>query len=250
MEEKRTVFLVGLPFHIKWEEIAELLDPYGKPTSIRFGRGRLFAYVDMETPEQAAKAVEALDRTMLKDKRLKAQISLPKSEVAAAAAKAAQHAKSDDETRRARTVFIQGLPRGEHVEEWSDALRGAMEQFGDLSRVNVVPQDGQSQACKGFAYVEFEQPEHAQEAIAQGTLDVGSKDQSVTLHKALSKQDVAKAKNKTNRQPRRGQEPHKRRRIAVPKRGQAQAGAGRGESGSDQAAKPKSNADFRKMLGL
>lgn len=89
MGEKRMgnrLFVGNLPYRMQQEELVEVFAQHGAVTSAiivkdRFsGRSRGFGFVEMETDEVAAVAMQALDGVEVAGRRLRVNVALPKAE--------------------------------------------------------------------------------------------------------------------------------------------------------------------------
>ncbi|MFM7353622.1 MAG: RNA recognition motif domain-containing protein [Microcystis aeruginosa] len=62
-----SIYVGNLPFEVDQDDVVEVFNEYGKikrvhlPTERETGRKRGFAFVEMETPQQEAAAIAALD---------------------------------------------------------------------------------------------------------------------------------------------------------------------------------------------
>ncbi|XP_017845279.1 nucleolar protein 12 [Drosophila busckii] len=154
--EAATVFVGNLPINTKRVQLKRLFQPYGKIQTIRLrtagGKnlfkhkqrkvaGSLNAYVVLETPEIAEKAL-ALNGTEFKDNHLR---------VTPSAKAPAMENGSDADAKR--TVFVGNLKYSANEEK----LREIFSSCGEIDYIRCLHEG--EKGCKGVAYVCFQKPD-------------------------------------------------------------------------------------------
>jgi polyadenylate-binding protein len=176
-------------FPADWEEakINEMFAEFGPVSSAALrkdNRGRPFAFVSYETPEDAKKAVEGLHK---KDLRPEADIQAEKDAgkepevdgdghpvhaiyVGRAQTKqerqAALKAKFNDTAAAAVNLYVKNLDEGTDDAQ----LRALFEPYGDVTSVSA-PQNEQGKS-KGFGFVCYNSPDEATKAVTEMHLKV------------------------------------------------------------------------------
>ncbi|XP_020809152.1 LOW QUALITY PROTEIN: RNA-binding protein 34 [Drosophila serrata] len=161
-DEAATVFVGNLPINTKRVQIVKLFQPYGTVQSIRLrtagGKllfkhkqrkeaGSLNAYVVLQTPEIAQKALE-LHGSEFKDNHLRVT----------PAAKAVdewngQNKEQPNDKDAKRTIFVGSLKYSANEEK----LREIFSSCGEIDYIRCL-QEG-VKGCKGVAYVCFQKPD-------------------------------------------------------------------------------------------
>ncbi len=70
------IYVGNLNFQVKESELQEIFENYGKVSSVKIitdkysGRSKGFGFVEMENDEEAAKAIEGLNGTSVKEREI------------------------------------------------------------------------------------------------------------------------------------------------------------------------------------
>ncbi|KAL7730254.1 hypothetical protein ACLKA6_016519 [Drosophila palustris] len=160
-----TVFVGNLPTNTKRVQIVRLFQPYGTVQSIRFrtaggmklfkhkqrkAAGSLNAYVVLETPEIAQKAL-ALNGTEFKKCHLRIT---PAAKVRAGAGAGTDgNDQSTNDAATKRTIFVGNLSYSANEQK----LREIFSSCGEIDYIRCL-HDGKN-GCKGVAYVCFKKPD-------------------------------------------------------------------------------------------
>lgn len=157
--DKRTAFVVNLPFSISQEELHSLFSKYGSVLDVRMvldkdGKPKGYAYVEF-ADEGGAKASLALHQTELKGRKLKVTISSPR-----APSTASVHYND------VATVFVKNIP----VTSNETDLSQHFQQCGSVKDVRIVKRDGIS---RGFAYIQFGDESEVAKALALNETELG-----------------------------------------------------------------------------
>ncbi|KAH8312268.1 hypothetical protein KR044_010016 [Drosophila immigrans] len=161
-DEASTVFVGNLPINTKRVQITRLFQTFGKVQSIRLrtaggkqlfkhkqrkAAGSLNAYVVLESPEIAAKAL-TLNGSEFKECHLRVT---PAAKASGATASSTNDQPGDADTKR--TVFVGNLKYSANEPK----LREIFSSCGEIDYIRCL-QDGEK-GCKGVAYVCFQQPD-------------------------------------------------------------------------------------------
>ncbi|XP_062123360.1 RNA-binding protein 34, partial [Drosophila sulfurigaster albostrigata] len=162
-DEAATVFVGNLPINTKRVQITRLFQSIGKVQSIRLrtaggkqlfkhkqrkAAGSLNAYVVLESPEIAAKAL-SLNGSEFKECHLRVT---PAAKAKAAAGDVSDQAGAGDADAK-RTVFVGNLKYSANEPK----LREIFSSCGEIDYIRCL-QDGEK-GCKGVAYVCFQKPD-------------------------------------------------------------------------------------------
>lgn len=80
------IYVGNLPFSFNNEELTELFSQFGQVTTARVvqdqhsGRSKGFGFVEMDSPEEAKKAIEQLDNTELNGRPIKVNEARPRED--------------------------------------------------------------------------------------------------------------------------------------------------------------------------
>lgn len=147
------------------ETLLDLFTPHGKITShkvMRDGQGKSkgFGFVAYETPEEAEKAVEALNgHEVAQGRKLYVGRAQKRQERAQELKKKFEAIKLERMNRyQGVNLYIKNLD--DSVDD--DKLREEFSQFGTITSAKVMVEDGRS---KGFGFVCFSSPEEATKAV-------------------------------------------------------------------------------------
>ncbi|XP_017025564.1 RNA-binding protein 34 [Drosophila kikkawai] len=161
-DEAATVFVGNLPINTKRVQIVKLFQPFGTVQSIRLrtaggkllfkhkqrkDAGSLNAYVVLQTPEIAQKALE-LHGSEFKDNHLRVTPAAK-----AAAEWNGQNNEQPNDKDAKRTIFVGSLKYSANEEK----LREIFSSCGEIDYIRCL-QEG-VKGCKGVAYVCFQKPD-------------------------------------------------------------------------------------------
>jgi len=180
-------------FPADWDEekIKELFSPMGTITSqcvMTDSRGRKFAFVNYETQEAAAKAVETLHNKEMRSEDEKKADDEAEKEMELGPDKLPLHllyvGRAQSKNERLREMRDKASPDGKagqaqgvnlyvkNLDEATDdaQLRELFEPFGKVTSVSSMVDD--KGKCKGFGFVCFELPDEATKAVTEMHLKV------------------------------------------------------------------------------
>lgn len=190
--DKRTAFVVNLPFSISQKELHDLFCQYGPVKEVRMvlekdGKPKGYAYVEF-ADEAGANASLALHQTDLKGRKLKVTISSPR-----APSSSAVHYND------VATVFVKNLPATVNETDISQHFQ----QCGTVKDVRIVKREGIS---RGFAYVQLGDESEVEKALSLNDTELGGQ-----------KISVAKSAPPTKKGPSVSQPPAIKPRLLVPR---------------------------------
>ncbi|KAF0501356.1 pre-mrna splicing factor 24 [Gigaspora margarita] len=145
---EHTLFITNFP---ETANLKEIFDKYGKIIGIRYPnksyRAGRFCYIEYENRESALSALEMNGFEIEQGKKLNVMISNPSL-------------KKTRSPPRQNEIFIKNLPS--HVER--SELETLCKTYGPVIGVRIPTT--KDKKCKGFAFVEFDNEEHAKTALA------------------------------------------------------------------------------------
>lgn len=161
------VYVKNVDTEASEEEISELFNRYGKTTSVALGRdsegkSRGFGFINYEDHESAIKAVEALNESDFKGKKLYVGRAQKKYE------RVEELKKQHDAARQEKLNKYQGVNL--FVKNLDDSiddekLHEEFGAFGTITSAKVMTDD--SGKSKGFGFVCFSSPEEATKAVTE-----------------------------------------------------------------------------------
>lgn len=286
LAEGREVHIQNLDPQVPESELKEVFSKYGKVTRVNIpqnmrGNSKGFAFMDFETKEQAAKAVEELNNTKFRNRIIQVDLSreskvkltaktINHRESASPAPSSAKDAEGDEAMADAgekdkpsgaeivaRTVVLLGLP-----ETVNDArVRALVEPLGTMIRLALKPANGGAQieyadeATAGKAALKLDGLEFEEGVkLRTGTIE------ELRLAKSVHKDDRIQYGSKPEpSKPSKLMAPPTVRRpaqkIGGPKRGlgfvaskKSTEGGAKTEPSTNGTAAPKSNAEFKAMF--
>ncbi|CAD7702498.1 unnamed protein product [Ostreobium quekettii] len=173
------VFVKGLDDEIDSRTLHDTFEVFGPITSAKVARNEMgeplgYGYVQYDSPEAAAAAVQRANGMLLKGRPLHVAPYKDKS--------------ARGVGRGFTNLYVKSFP--EDVKD-TDALRALFEPYGPITSVHLAKDDAGN--LKGFGFVNFESPEYAVKAmealngkeIATGKMYVGPAQKKVVRQKLL-----------------------------------------------------------------
>ena len=161
------VYVKNLDPEVSQDEFQKLFEKYGIVTSAALaldaeGKSRGFGFVNFETHEQAAAAVEALNDSEFHGQKLFVGRAQKKSEREEELRKAYEAAKNEKLSKyQGVNLYIKNLP-----EDFDDErLNEEFASFGTVTSAKVMRT--QTGASRGFGFVCYSAPEEASKAVAE-----------------------------------------------------------------------------------
>lgn len=161
------VYIKNIDLEVTEAELTELFTKYGKITSLKLeldseGKSKGFAFVNFEEHDAAVKAIDELNDSELKSKKIYVGRAQKKSE-------RLEELKAQHESARLENLMkSQGVNLYiKNLNEIIDdaKLKEEFQTFGTITSVKVMRDDnGKS---KGFGFVSFSSPEEANKAITE-----------------------------------------------------------------------------------
>jgi len=176
------LYIKSFPSDWDEEKVSEMFSPFGTITSscvMADAKGRKFAFVNFEKPEEAAACVEAMHDKDLRTEEEKAAASeedtYEKLFVQRAQSKAERQAQFRQ--MRQQETGTSGRAQGvnlyvKNLDEMTDdaSLRALFEPFGAITSVAAMKDE--KGRCKGFGFVAFSSPDEATKAVTEMHLKV------------------------------------------------------------------------------
>ncbi|KAI0798008.1 hypothetical protein C8Q75DRAFT_709120 [Abortiporus biennis] len=176
------IYVKNLDTEVTQDEFVELFRQFGNVTSAvvqtdEEGKSKGFGFVNFETHEEAAKAVEGLHDTELKGKKLFVARAQKKAEREEELRKSYEQAKMEKLSKyQGVNLYIKNLE--DEVDD--ERLRAEFEPFGAITSAKVMRDEKGS--SKGFGFVCFSSPDEATKAVAEmNNKMIGSKPLYVSL---------------------------------------------------------------------
>ncbi|KAI0336567.1 polyadenylate binding protein [Cubamyces sp. BRFM 1775] len=186
MEEMKAqftnIYVKNVDSEVTQEEFLQLFEPFGKITSAVLqvddeGKSRGFGFVNFETHEEAAKAVEALHDSDFHGKKLFVSRAQKKAEREEELRRSYEQAKMEKMSKyQGVNLYIKNLE--DDIDD--ERLRQEFEPFGTITSVKVMRDE--KGTSKGFGFVCFSSPDEATKAVAEmNNKMIGSKPLYVSL---------------------------------------------------------------------
>ncbi|KAI0035914.1 hypothetical protein K488DRAFT_82527 [Vararia minispora EC-137] len=186
LEEMRqqftNLYVKNVDLEVTQDEFVELFSRYGTVTSAVIqmeedGKSKGFGFVNFESHEQAAKAVEELHDSDFHGKKLFVSRAQKKAEREEELRKQYEAAKMEKLSKyQGVNLYIKNLE--DDVDD--DKLRAEFEPFGTITSCKVMRDD--KGTSKGFGFVCFSSPDEATKAVAEmNNKMIGSKPLYVSL---------------------------------------------------------------------
>ncbi|KAH9946093.1 polyadenylate binding protein [Epithele typhae] len=186
MEEMKSqftnIYVKNLDPEVTQDEFVELFEQFGKVTSAVVqvddeGRSRGFGFVNFDTHEEAAKAVEVLHDSEHHGRKLFVSRAQKKAEREEELRKSYEQAKMEKMSKyQGVNLYIKNLE--DEVDD--DHLRQVFEPFGSITSAKVMRDE--KGTSKGFGFVCFSSPDEATKAVAEmNNKMIGSKPLYVSL---------------------------------------------------------------------
>lgn len=245
-EQKRTAFVVNLPYGISDEDIQEKFSPYGTILQVRQAfsgsRPKGFGYVEFESAESVQSAIDALHGKTWVGRQLSVSVSNPPK----------VNRGREATGTETFTVFVRNFPKLE-MEVLRQKLLSHFADCGVVEEVRLA-HDRQGE-LKNFAYVQFQQEASVEKALRLHKQKFEGKTLTVERCYAPGERPKPQPKQSTvsgklsKRKKGRLFTPRTIQTTAVlkPKEGSTENGSKASDASSSPSA-PKSNADFRAML--
>ena len=161
------LYIKNLDPEVTQEEFEKLFIPFGNVTSAVItvdeeGKSKGFGFVNYETHEEAAKAVEALHDTEQHGRKIFVSRAQKKAEREEELRRSYEQAKLEKLSKyQGVNLYIKNLE--DDVDD--DKLRSEFEPFGTITSCKVMRDD--KNISKGFGFVCFSLPEEATKAVAE-----------------------------------------------------------------------------------
>ncbi len=161
------IYVKNVDPEVTEKEFSELFNSYGKTTSValalnREGNSRGFGFVNFESHEAAAKAVEALNDSEYKGRKLYVGRAQKKHERQEELKKQYEAARQEKLSKyQGVNLFIKNLD--DSVDD--NKLREEFSPFGTITSAKIMTDD--QLKSKGFGFVCFSSPEEASKAVTE-----------------------------------------------------------------------------------
>ncbi|PCH38003.1 polyadenylate binding protein [Wolfiporia cocos MD-104 SS10] len=176
------IYVKNIDLEATDEEFVELFQQFGNVTSAVIqrdeeGKSRGFGFVNFETHEEAQKAVDMLQDTEFKDKKLFLTRAQKKAEREEELRKSYEQAKMEKMSKyQGVNLYIKNLE--DDIDD--ERLRAEFEPFGTITSAKVMRDE--KGTSKGFGFVCFSSPDEATKAVAEmNNKMIGSKPLYVSL---------------------------------------------------------------------
>lgn len=152
---KSNVFVKNLEPSSTNKSLYELFKPFGEIFSVKLaqdykGVSKGFGYIQYFNPEDANKAIEAMNGKEIGDKKLIAEIYKTSS-------------RNERESSRFTNVFVKDLPSDVQTEE---ALKKLFAKFGNITSVGIFSQEYKGKTGH-YGFVNFAEAEDAAKAVTE-----------------------------------------------------------------------------------
>lgn len=190
-EQSRKLFIGGISFETTDDSLNEYFAKYGQITDCvvikdsESGRSKGFGFVTFATEEEADSCMAERPHTLHER-----QIDVKRAVSREDSSKPGAHVQ-------VKKCFIGGVKKGMS----EDTLRGYFQQFGTIQEFEI-PKDRESGEPRGFAFVTFDDFDVVDKLVAKRHHEIAG--QPCEVKKALSKQDMEKAKQQDDRRASRG----------------------------------------------
>lgn len=159
-DSQANLIVRNLPKSLDQKGLADLFRPYGKIGSCKLeiygdGESRCFGYVQFDSPDDAKKAIEALNDKVIDGQKISVFV----------------HSKKEDRENQAdrfTNLFLQNLPSDYNT----DKLRGLFSQYGEIASAEMGKQ-------AGHGYVSFKSHEDAKKALDAVNMKLKLENQAV-----------------------------------------------------------------------
>lgn len=161
------LYVKNLPLECTKEQLEELFSKHGPTTSVMVattedGKSRGFGFVNFETPEHAAAALEALNNYTMGDKQLYVGRAQKKEERERELRNKFEKLRLERQAKyqSGTNLYVKNVP-----ETWDEKkLRDEFARFGSITSARIM-RESPTGKSKGFGFVSFAAPEDATEAV-------------------------------------------------------------------------------------
>jgi len=160
------IFVKNLPDNYSIEKLKEMFTPFGQISSAAIagedaGQSKGFGFVNFESPDAAATAVEAINNTEVEGKTVYVGRAQKRQERDAELRHKFEQMKMEQMTKyQGINLYIKNLD--DDIDE--DKLRAVFDQFGTITSCKVM---NDAKGSKGFGFVCFSSPEEATKAVTE-----------------------------------------------------------------------------------
>jgi len=190
-EQSRKLFIGGISFETTDDSLNEYFQKYGEITDCvvikdsESGRSKGFGFVTFATEQEADACMNERPHT-LHERQIDVKRAVSREE----SSKPGAHVQ-------VKKIFIGGVKKG----MTEDMLRQYFEEFGSITEFEI-PLDRETNEPRGFAFATFEDFDVVDKLVAKRHHQIGGN--KCEVKKALSKQEMDKAKQQADQRSARG----------------------------------------------